>query len=249
MNTLRSVLITGAAGGIGTALCDAYSAEGWRVLATDHHGSIMPRSADAFIPADLEEIATDDDVRTAFRNDVSAASGDASLTALINNAASQILGNVSVITLADWERTLRVNVTAPFRLAQVFLDDLRIADGTIINIGSVHAQATKQEFVAYAMSKAAIHGMTRAMAVDLGGNPRVICVAPAAVSTPMLEEGFKENPQALDMLSAAHPIGRIATPVEIAQAIVAMSQHPFHFATGTTIWLDGGILSRLHDPI
>jgi len=243
----RAVLVTGAAGGIGAALVEAYKSDGWRVIATDIK-SPAHSSAHAFVPADLEAIAVDDEAREAFCNDVHAVLDGAPLHALVNNAALQILGSVDAFDLGDWQRTLHVNITAPFRLAQAFLPDLRAANGTIINFGSVHAQATKREFVAYAMSKSAIHGMTRAMAVDLGASPRVICVAPAAVTTPMLREGFEGSPQALDMLSAAHPAGRIATPAEIARAVVAVSQEPFHFATGTTFWLDGGILSRLHDP-
>lgn len=247
MNASRAVLITGASGGIGVALTAAYRTAGWRVIATDHPSTKTP-NADVILPADLELIATDDCARDVFCNAVRDSLEGVPLCALINNAALQILGSIDTITLTDWDRTLRVNVTAPFRLAQALLVDLRAGNGVIINIGSVHAQATKREFVAYAMSKAAIHGLTRAMAVDLGSSPRVICVAPAAVATPMLCEGFEGKPEAFDALSAAHPAGRIAPPSEIAQAILAVSQESFQFATGTTIWLDGGILSRLHDP-
>lgn len=248
MSVSRAVLVTGAAGGIGASLVEAYSSDGWRVIATDRQ-SLHHSAAHAFILADLEAIATDEGVRETFYSDVGAALDGTPLCALVNNAAMQILAHVDDINLGDWERTLRVNITAPFRLAQAFLADLRAANGAIINIGSVHAQATKREFVAYATSKAALHGMTRAMAVDLGESPRVLCVAPAAVATPMLKEGFEGNPNAFEMLSAAHPAGRIATPSEIARAVVALSQEPFHFVTGTTFWFDGGVLSRLHDPV
>jgi NAD(P)-dependent dehydrogenase (short-subunit alcohol dehydrogenase family) len=64
----------------------------------------------------------------------------------------------------------------------------------------------------------------------------------------MLQDGFADRPEALAELAAAHPVGRIASPDEIAQSIVSLSQEPFLFATGTTVWLDGGVLSRLHDP-
>jgi NAD(P)-dependent dehydrogenase (short-subunit alcohol dehydrogenase family) len=247
MNTSRAVLVTGAAGGIGTALTEAYRAAGWRVIATDGPGT-GAHAAHAFLPTDLEAVAADDAACDAFCSAVRSALEGATLCALVNNAALQILAGFPAISLVDWERTLRVNVTAPFRLAQALLAELRAANGVVINIGSVHAQATKPEFVAYATSKAAIHGLTRAMAVDLGENPRVLCVAPAAVGTPMLRAGFEGKPDDFAALAAVHPAGRIATPAEIAQAVVAFSQQPFLFATGTTMWLDGGILSRLHDP-
>lgn len=247
MNTSSAVLVTGAAGGIGCALVEAYAEAGWRVIATDLR-DVPSSSAQTFIPADLEEIASDDTALETFGYAVRGALHGSPLRALVNNAALQLLGSVSTVSLTDWERTLRLNVTAPFRLAQALLPELQSANGSIINVGSVHAQATKREFLAYATSKAALHGLTRAMAVDLGSNPRVLCVAPAAVGTQMLHDGFADRPEALADLAAAHPVGRIAAPAEIARSIVSLSQEPFLFATGSTVWLDGGVLSRLHDP-
>ncbi|MCF8709624.1 SDR family NAD(P)-dependent oxidoreductase [Rhizorhapis sp. SPR117] len=247
MNTSHAVLVTGAGGGIGTALTEAYRAAGWRVIATDQPDAQVS-AAHVFLPANLEAIAMDDGARDIFCDAIRKALGGATLCALVNNAALQILGSLHAISLTDWERTLRVNITAPFRLAQGLLAELRTANGVVINIGSVHAQATKREFISYATSKAAIHGLTRAMAVDLGETPRVLCVAPAAVDTPMLRAGFEGQPSALAALAAAHPAGRIATAAEIARAVVVLSQEPFLYATGSTIWLDGGILSRLYDP-
>lgn len=243
----RTVLITGAAGGIGAALVNAYAEEGWRVIATDKDSFDSP-AAHSVIPADLEKIASDDDLLKSFAESVRATLDGSPLHALVNNAAAQILGSVEAITTEAWERTLSVNVSAPLRLVQALLPELQTASGVVVNVGSVHAQATKKGFVAYATSKAAIHGLTRAMAVDLGSNPRVICVAPAAVGTAMLHDGFSENTEAIAELASAHPVGRIADPSEIAKSIVRLSQEPFLFITGSTIWLDGGILSRLHDP-
>tara|TARA_R100001129_G_scaffold11038_1_gene7267 strand:+ start:12219 stop:12965 length:747 start_codon:yes stop_codon:yes gene_type:complete len=247
MNTSRAVLITGAAGGIGSALVEAYAEAGWRVIATDR--SEAPSSGShAFIQADFEEIMPNEAALDSFVGAVKKALDGFPLQVLVNCAALQLLGSVPEISLSDWERTLRLNVTTPFRLAQAFLSELQSANGTVINVGSVHAQATKREFVSYATSKAALHGLTQAMAVDLGGNLRVLCVAPAAVETEMLRDGFAGRPDALAELAATHPIGRIAKPAEVARSIVSLSQEPFLFATGTTIWLDGGILSRLCDP-
>ena len=144
---------------------------------------------------------------------------------------------------------MNVNLTAPFRLSQAFLADLEAARGTILNIGSVHARATKPEFAAYATSKAALHGLTRALAVDLGDRVRVVCLAPAAISTPMLMAGFEGHEAAFKSLEACHPAGRIGQPDEVAKAALFLTGPDAGFATGTTFWLDGGVLSRLHDPV
>src|SRR3546814_12556239 len=108
------------------------------------------------------------------------------IMALVNNAAVQRLAKTSAVTMADWDESITVNLTAPMRLSQALLPELAANDGIILNIGSVHAGATKKKFVSYATSKAAIHGLTRALPIDQGPDIRVVCPAPAAVSSPML---------------------------------------------------------------
>ncbi|WP_420434302.1 SDR family NAD(P)-dependent oxidoreductase [Hyphobacterium sp.] len=246
--TDRAVFITGVGGGIGAALGAAYRSAGWRVIGSGRKAP-DPEICDHFIEADLDALAEDDAVLERVAENVRAALDGAKLAALINNAATQILAPADKLTAADWRSTMNVNLTAPFRLSQAFLPDLEAARGTILNIGSVHARATKPEFAAYATSKAALHGMTRALAVDLGDRVRVVCLAPAAISTPMLMAGFEGREAAFKSLEACHPAGRIGQPDEVAKAALFLTGPDAGFATGTTFWLDGGVLSRLHDPV
>lgn len=243
----KSVLVTGAAGGIGSALVSEFAAAGWHVIGTDlRRPAHLPASQ--FVEADLLEVASNENALAAFVEKIKAAAGKFPLNALINNAALQILGSVADVSLEDWDRSLRVNVTAPFAITRGLLPSLAEAAGVIVNIGSVHAQATKAGFVSYATSKAALHGLTKALAVDLGNRVRVICLAPAAVATDMLLAGFEGNSEGLKALGSVHPVGRIATPTEVARAALALTSPDLSFATGSTFWLDGGVLSRLHDP-
>lgn len=244
----RAVFITGISGGIGASLGSAYRAAGWRVIGSGRQ-PLSPRVCDTFIEADLNALAEDDRVLAKVVADVHAGLDGASLTVLVNNAAVQILAPADRLTAADWRRTMNVNLTAPFRLSQAFLSDLEASDGVILNIGSVHAQATKPEFAAYATSKAALHGLTRALAVDLGKRVRVVCLAPAAISTPMLMAGFEGREEAFHALEACHPAERIGEPDEVAAAALFLTGPNAGFTTGTTFWLDGGVLSRLHDPV
>lgn len=246
--TGRAVLITGALGGIGTALVDAFVAAGWRVIATDSQAG-KPTAAHAFIAADLAVLSADSDALKSFGADVRDHLKGASLSLLVNNAATQRLGTTEDVSVDDWARSMAINLTAPFRLVQEFLGDLRSSGGAVINIGSVHAQATKKGFVAYATSKAAIHGLTRALAVDLGPDVRVLCLAPAAVETDMLRAGFEGRPDDFALLAGVHPLKRVGKPEEVGRAAVAIADEPFLFATGSVVWLDGGVLSRLHDPL
>jgi NAD(P)-dependent dehydrogenase (short-subunit alcohol dehydrogenase family) len=168
--------------------------------------------------------------------------GKRQLVGLVNNAALQVLSPTGHIRLADWEDSLSVNLTAPFLLTQALLEPLEAGHGCVVNIGSVHARATKREFAAYATTKAALHGLTRALAVDLGPSVRVVCIAPAAIATPMLMEGFKGKEDAFGRLEECHPANRIGRPEEVARVVSFLLSQDSGFLTGSTLYLDGGVL-------
>ncbi len=246
----RSVLITGAAGGIGQALCREFRAAGWHVLGTDLTRGESPM--DGFLPLDLVQFKHSAAVRTAFARQVRklARAAHAPLAALINNAAIQRLNRTEKVTVVDWDLTLAVNLVTPFLLAQAFLPDLERARGAVVNVASIHERLTKPEFVVYATSKAALAGLTRALAVDLGGRVRVNAINPAAISTPMMEAGFAAKPKsARRALNQYHPVGRIGQPEEVARLAVFLAGDIGPFLTGSVIGLDGAIASRLHDPV
>lgn len=243
----RAALITGCNGGIGAALVKAFAAASWHVVGVDRVPAKTGGGVD-FINADLGELSRDEKKLAAFADDARKAFAGAPLGVIVNNAAIQELGSVNDLSLDLFIETMNVNLIAPFALVKTFLPDLEAARGSVVNIGSVHAQATKPGFAAYATSKAALHGLTRALAVDLGPRVRVNTLAPAAVSTDMLKAGFDGEPEAFAALENIHPAGRIATPEEIAKIAVFLASEDAGFMTGATVYADGGILSRLHDP-
>lgn len=242
----RTALITGAAGGIGQALCAVFASAGYRVVATD----VRPCNAhhDAFVALDLERFCEDRVYRQQAFSSLEGCLEGRSLEVLVNNAAVQHLAPTSQISDAQWRSTLNVNVAAPFLLVQGFLSHLELGRGAVINIGSVHARATKPGFVWYAASKAALEGLTRSLAVDLGGKVRVNAISPAATATPMLLAGFEGREEPLRRLADMHPMGRIAKPDEIAEVALFLASAHSGFLTGATIAVDGGISARLHDP-
>jgi NAD(P)-dependent dehydrogenase (short-subunit alcohol dehydrogenase family) len=248
MKVSRSVLITGANGGIGRALCAAFRADGWHVIATDRQAS-SKAPCNSYVAADLSRICTD----AAYRRDRLARMRAAlphkgRLGALVNNAALQVVAPVEKLTAADWAATCNVNAIAPFLLVQGLLKELAAARGAVVNVGSIHATQTKAGFSAYATSKAALVGLTRALAVELGGRVRVNAVCPAAVDTPMLRAGFKGNRKKLSALAGCHPSGDIGVPGDIASFVVTLASPAAPYVTGATLNLDGGISSRLFDP-
>jgi NAD(P)-dependent dehydrogenase (short-subunit alcohol dehydrogenase family) len=243
----RTALITGSEGGIGEALCQKFKVEGFKVIGLD----LEQRSADhdVFVLCDLMRFCQDDSYRAGVLAEIHSHCAENRLKVLINNAALQILKPTEELHADDWTRTLNVNVVAPFLLAQGLLANLAADAGAVINIASVHAHATKPGFVCYATSKAALVGLTKAMAVDLGPRVRVNALCPAATATPMLQASFAGNPEAFEQLSHMHPRGRIAEPSEIADIVFFLASSQADFLTGTSLYADGGICARLHDPL
>jgi len=243
-----AAVVTGIAGGIGGALGRTFRESGYFVIGIDRQTTDNVE-CDCFLEADLASVGRAEETAQALSTRIVALIENRPLCALVNNAAVQNLGSAADLNWHDWLETFYVNVSAPFALARELLSHLQRAHGTIVNIGSVHATATKPGFIAYAVSKAALHGMTRALAVDLGPDVRVVAIAPAAVDTAMLRAGVENQPGALKALEEIHPLGRIAQPDEIARAAIFLASPQAGFITGSVLQVDGGILSRLHDPL
>jgi NAD(P)-dependent dehydrogenase (short-subunit alcohol dehydrogenase family) len=240
-----AVLITGACGGIGSALCDVFAESGYHVVGIALSTTVgFPHAA---IHCDIRTVARSQQSADELRAKVLEQTGGR-LDVLVNNAALQIVKPCSELTRDDWANTLDTNLLAPFWLSRSFLPELRKVHGSIVNIGSIHARLTKREFVAYATSKGALETLTRAMALDFAPDVRVNAIAPAATDTPMLRAGFGEQPEKLVELERYHPLGRIASPTEVAKVVLFLAGHLTEFMTGTTIGVDGGIAGCLSDP-
>ena len=241
-------LITGAAGGIGVALAKAFHKAGYYVIATDIGVKPESLSCSRYVQADLACFAEDETYAAKVIADLHQALNGHGLHALINNAAVQILGGTESLTRQDWRTTLDVNLLAPFLLIQALLPELEAAKGCVVNIGSIHAHQTKRNFVAYAASKAALAGMTRALAIDLGSRVRVNAIEPAAIETEMLNAGFAGKPELYAKLERCHPQQRLGQPEEVANLALAIVGGGMNFLHGACIGLDGGISSSLFDP-
>jgi NAD(P)-dependent dehydrogenase (short-subunit alcohol dehydrogenase family) len=244
------VVVTGSTGGIGSAICERLVAEG-RVIVGIDRASREPGPGYRHVLCELSSLATDTSARRRLTADLDRARSALSagpLIGLVNNAAEQIVKPALDLDVAEFRRSMDVNVLAPLVLAQMLHAELAAAGGVIVNVSSVHARLTKAGFCAYSTSKAALSGLSRALAVEWGRQVRIVTLELAAVGTPMLEAGFAGRPEARARLDEAHPSGVIGTPVQVADWVFQCLSARSAFVNGAVLQIDGGVSGRLHDP-
>jgi NAD(P)-dependent dehydrogenase (short-subunit alcohol dehydrogenase family) len=173
--------------------------------------------------------------------------------ALVNNAAVQLNAALLLTSDDDWARVLQNNLTGAFYCIRAMANPLREAGGAIVNVSSVHAVATSANAGAYAISKTALVGLTRATALELGpSGVRCNAVLPGAIDSPMLRDGLsrRSDPDgpdaALDHLRNRTPLRTIAAPLDIARSILFLADtERSPFVTGACLVADGGALLHL----
>jgi glucose 1-dehydrogenase len=250
MSNNRTLLITGAAGGIGRATVDLFTENGWCVIGVDRSdfGEGFPKNG-LFIQAD---IARSEEMRAIFEK-VHAFTD--TLDALVNNAALQIAKPLVETTVEEWDSVMNANLRSVFLGLKLAHPLLKAHGGAgVVNVSSVHAIQTSVNISAYAASKGGILALTRAMAIEFApDNIRVNAILPGAVDTPMLRAGLGrghlggDNIQArLDNLARKTVNGRVGTPSEIAHAIYFLADNvQSSFMTGQALVVDGGATARL----
>jgi len=244
----RIVLITGAAGGIGTAAVKAFNKAGWTVLAVDRSEEGDFPEGTIFLKADVSDTTSVSELFTAVQEKTDR------LDALVNNAAIQICKPLVEMPVEEWDAVLNSNFRSGFLMAREALGLLKNARGAIVNVSSVHAVATSKNIAAYAASKGGMVALTRAMAIEFAdASVRVNAILPGAVDTQMLREGLSRGhvkgsniEDQLNDLGQRTVMGRVVDPREIAQSILFLAdEEQSSFVTGHAMVVDGGATIRL----
>jgi glucose 1-dehydrogenase len=249
-DNIKTMLITGAAGGIGRATVHHFANQGWRVIGVDRatFGDDFPANG-LFIQSD---ISIGENLESIFQQ---ARSFTDRLHALVNNAALQIAKPLLETSVEEWDAVMASNLRSAFlgiKLAHPLF--VAAGGGAIVNVSSVHAVSTSANIAAYASSKGGLLALTRAVAIEFApDNIRCNAILPGAVDTPMLRAGLNRGHvsgddilQRLDNLARKTVNGRVGRPEEIAQAIYFLADDAqSSFMTGQALVIDGGATARL----
>ena len=242
----KSVLVTGAARGIGAGIAEAVVAAGGAVALLD----IDPAGADTaaalgdahFVQCDVRVLA---EVERAVADAEQALGG---LDGLANNAGINAYFDAVAMTEDEWDSVFAVDLKAAWMLAKAALPGLIARRGAIVNISSIQARLTLRGFFPYAAAKAGLEGLTRSLALDYApAGVRVNAVAPGYTDTRLVQEWLGLQPDAdaaLESVLASIPLGRMATPREIGDAVVFLLSEQASAITGATLAVDCGTGAR-----
>jgi NAD(P)-dependent dehydrogenase (short-subunit alcohol dehydrogenase family) len=241
-------IVTGAGSGIGRACAIALAKEGARVALAGRRRNKIEEVAreigdKAFALA--SDVSNTSDISRLLDQTVSRFGG---LNFLLNNAGILQIGNAEQITEDQWDRTFNVNVRAVWLLSRAALPHLRKAGGgSIINVASTLGIVGARNRAAYASSKGAVVQLTKSMAVDHGHeNIRVNAICPSFVDTELTAAFLSQaqDPEAVRRERiAAHPIGRLGRPQDLAGMAVYLASDESSWVTGAVLPVDGGYLA------
>jgi len=254
--TGRTVLVTGAAAGIGGGVADLLVGLGATVVGVDRDAAALDAAAgrQAGAPGRLVPIAVDvadpealDDAARRVRELVGGLDG------IVCAAGVQRYGTVDQTDPATYAEVMDVNVGGAFHTCRTMIPLVRAnGGGAVVVVSSAQAYATQSGVAAYTASKSALQGLTRAMAVDHAAEGiRVNSVSPGSVDTPMLRWAaglFAADRTAEDVVAEwgrAHALGRVATPREVAEVVEFLLGDRAAFVTGADVKVDGGLSARL----
>jgi NAD(P)-dependent dehydrogenase (short-subunit alcohol dehydrogenase family) len=243
----KVTLITGGASGIGAGIAQRFSEAGAAVVIFDINGEgalrmeqkLRQRGRALAIQGD---VANEEQVKSAVERMVAEFG---KLDVLVNNAGIDVEGRAVGVTASVWNRTLDVNLKGAFFCSKYAIPHMRGRGGAIVNISSVRAFVSFEGNAHYEASKAGLIGLTRALALEYGRDGiRVNAICPGYVDTPMMDAWLHaqaDPPAALQQVLSVHPVGRMGTPHDIAEAALFLASDAAAFITGTFLVVDGGM--------
>ncbi|RWX62806.1 SDR family oxidoreductase [Mesorhizobium sp. M2A.F.Ca.ET.039.01.1.1] len=241
------IIVTGATHGIGRACVEKLASAGSRVVATGRDaeaGAALERANDGvtFVAGD---VIREDDCRRVV--DRALELGDGRLAGLVNNAGMSKRIAFATATQDDWDEVLAVNARSAFFFIRHALEGLRHGRGSVVNMASIAGKTGEEELAAYCASKAAVIGLTQALALEFGEEVRFNAVCPGQIETRMMGKIISDALRK-KQLELRIPANRFGAPEEIADVVAWLLSDQSTYVNGTVVTVDGGETAGLRTP-
>jgi 2-keto-3-deoxy-L-fuconate dehydrogenase len=246
----KTAVVTGGGSGIGKAICHVFARAGARVyiLDIDESGSAETVSLIRQAGGQAEFLTCSVDQELSVQNAIDHIVNIQAPDILVNNAGIAHIGTVENTSAADFEKLFSVNVKGVYHMVRNCIPHMKAKGGVILNMASIAAQVGLPDRFAYSMTKGAVMSMTLSIAKDyIKYNIRCNSISPARVHTPFVDGFIAKNYAGLEeemfkKLSASQPIGRMASPEEVAALALYLCSDEASFITGNDYPIDGGFL-------
>ena len=242
--TGKTAIVTGGAGGIGTAICQRLASEGAFVVVTDTNADNAHKVAADITASGGSAIAIPADISNASEcTNLIAQAFElrGQIDVLVNNAGIMRRGNILDISVDDWNDLFAVNITAMFHLCRAALPHMIAGGGgAIVNTASQWGLHPAPNCIGYNVTKAAVASFSQNLARDYAPhNVRVNAVCPGEIHTPMLEAGAKRSGRTIADLDALVPFGRVGRPDEVAALVAFLASEEAAFMCGSLVEITG----------
>ena len=240
--TNKVVVVTGGSQGIGLACAERFYKEGAIVC-------VVQRSESAHYHSYQFDLSKEKNCQQCI---AAIAKDHGAIDVLVNNAGIMEEAFIEDTSLEAWNKTIALNLTAPFLLSKFAMPYLRQTQGAIVNIGSIEGLGANPKHAAYCASKAGLHGLTRAIAIDHGADDiRCNAVAPGWIDTELNEAFIESMPEPSHFrqnIGKIHPLCRTGKTNEVASLVAWLASPESSFVTGQTYTVDGGRMTKISLP-
>ncbi|WP_083203841.1 SDR family NAD(P)-dependent oxidoreductase [Ensifer adhaerens] len=241
------IIVTGATHGIGRACVEKLAAAGARVVATGRDAEagraleeISPGVT--FLPGD---VSREEDCRRVIDRALDLGGGH--LSGLVNNAGMSKRISFASATQGDWDEVLAVNARSTFLFIRHALEGLRRGRGSVVNIASIAGKTGEEGLAVYCASKAAVIGLTQALALEFGDEVRFNAVCPGQIETRMMDK-IMSDALRKKQLELRIPANRFGGPQEVADVVAWLLSDQSTYVNGTVVTVDGGETAGLRTP-
>ncbi len=245
----KTVIVTGAASGIGRGVAERFSREGANVVLCDREADALAKVGQTLPEArtltQVCDVADFSQVQALVKAAVDRFGG---LDVMVNNAGIAADGNALEVSMDDWQQTLAVDLGGVFHGCRAALPELLKRRGSIINTASVSGLAADWDMCAYNAAKGGVVNLTRSLALDFGRQGvRINAVCPSLTRTGMTED-MLEDQALVDKFMERLPLGRVAEPADIAGVVAFLASDDARFVNGVNLPVDGGVMASNGQP-